>query len=94
MPTRLSLRAFAAAGAIFWGLAVFLSALLYSGSTYGGAWIDLLESIYPGFDITGGPILWNALIGGLYGAADGAVCALLFGWLYNYLLRKFHPWTP
>lgn len=79
---RLSVRALALTGAILWG-----GALLFCGfanaiwPTYGVAFLQMMASVYPGYQATGSPL--SILVGTLYAALDGAVAGLLFGWIYN-----------
>ena len=54
---------------------------------YGGAYLALLTSIYPGYDPVSGPL--SILLGTLYSLIAGAVAGLLFGWLYNLLADRF-----
>lgn len=54
---------------------------------YGGAYLALLTSIYPGYDPVSGPL--SILLGTLYSLIAGAVAGLLFGWLYNFLADRF-----
>ncbi|MBC8514680.1 hypothetical protein H8D30_02330 [bacterium] len=93
MPTRLSLRAFTLAGALLWGAAVALTTLFFASSSYGGLWFDLLQDIYPGYELGAGSTTKAAFIGALYGGADGALASLGFAALYNALLKLFFPLT-
>jgi hypothetical protein len=54
---------------------------------YGGTYLALLTSIYPGYDPVSGPL--SILLGTLYSLIAGAVAGLLFGWLYNFLADRF-----
>lgn len=54
---------------------------------YGGAYLALLTSIYPGYDPVSGPV--SIVVGTLYSLIAGAVAGLLFGWLYNFLADRF-----
>jgi hypothetical protein len=53
---------------------------------YGGAYLALLTSIYPGYDPVSGPI--GVLVGIFYSLIAGALAGLLFGWLYNSFAPK------
>jgi hypothetical protein len=80
----LNVKALAAAAAIIWGAAVLLvGAADIAWPGYGRAFLSLLGGIYPGYAASGS--LGDLLVGTLYGLADGAVCGLVFGWLYNRL---------
>ncbi len=68
--------------ALLWGGAVLfcgLANLLWP--SYGVAFLQLVSSIYPGYHATRS--LGSVVVGTLYAVLDGAVCGLLFGWLYN-----------
>lgn len=81
---RLDTRALAIAGALLWGGAlatVGLARLAWPG--YGGAFLEVMASIYPGYDAAGG--FGGVLAGTLYGALDGGLAGLILGWLYNRL---------
>jgi hypothetical protein len=72
---KLNVKALALTAGIVWALAVLLvgaANLLWSG--YGGAFLQLMASVYPGYHATG--------------SVDGAVCGLVFGWLYNVFTGK------
>ncbi len=85
---RLNITAFAIAIALVWAGAIFLvgSANLI-WPPYGQAFLELADSIYPGYHV--GPDFSSVIIGTLYGLVDGGVGGLVFGWLYNFLLRRF-----
>jgi len=51
--------------------------------SYGGAFLQMMSSVYPGADIA--PTLGRVLLGTLYGLVDGAVAGVLFGLLYSAL---------
>ena len=84
---KLSLRAMIIAGALF-KAAGFLSVSLMNlvFGPYGGTYLALLTSIYPGYDPVSGPL--GFLIGTFYSLIVGALAGLLFGWLYNFLAEK------
>jgi len=48
---------------------------------YGKAFLDVVSSIYPGYQVTG--TLSSVIVGTLYALLDGAVGGALFGWIYN-----------
>jgi hypothetical protein len=82
----LSLRALAITAALLWGGAVFVCGLAnLAWPTYGGAFLQLVASIYPGYHATRS--LGSVVVGTLYALLDGAVGGLLFGWLYNRCAR-------
>jgi hypothetical protein len=84
---KLSLRAMIIAGALFKAagfLFICLMNLLFR--PYGGAYLALLTSIYPGYDPVSGPL--GILVGTFYSLVAGALAGLFFGWLYNALASK------
>ena len=50
-------------------------------SDYAVAFLQVIDSIYPGYHASGS--VGDVIVGTLYAAADGAVCGLLIGWIYN-----------
>ena len=73
---------------ILWGAAILLTGLanlIWPG--YGGAFLDVIASIYPGFYPGGG--VGPVLLGTVYGLADGMIGGVIVAWLYNVLARKF-----
>ncbi len=78
---RLSVKAFAAAGAVTWGLGVFLGGLVALWKPdWGTGFIELLGALYPGVEGIGlGPVL----IATIYALVDGAIGAAFFAWVYN-----------
>jgi hypothetical protein len=84
---KLSLRAMIIAGALFKaGGFLFVSLMNLLFRPYGGAYLALLTSIYPGYDPVSGPI--GILVGTFYSLIAGALAGLLFGWLYNFVAEK------
>lgn len=58
---------------------------LITQSDYGMAYLQLLFSIYPGFDSVS---LMGVVVGFVYSFIDGFIALYVFGWLYNLLTRK------
>lgn len=83
---KLSVKALAVTGAVFWGAAILLvtvANLIWPG--YGRAFLDLVASIYPGYHAGAGA--GSVVIGTLYAAVDGAGAGAVFAWLYNLAAR-------
>lgn len=80
---KLNVKAMALAVGLAWGiLGMFflgLANMIWSG--YGQGFLDLMASVYPGYDATGG--IGQLMIGMLYGLVDGAIGGAVFAWLYN-----------
>lgn len=84
---KLDVRALALTAGLLWGAAVLIVALahlIWPG--YGGAFLDLTASIYPGYHPGTGP--GSVVTGALYGLVDGTIGGAVFGWLYNTLARR------
>jgi hypothetical protein len=79
---KLSLKSMIIAGALFKAVVFLLIALLNLVlRPYGGAYLALLTSLYPGYDPLSIPL--GIIVGTLYSLIAGALAGLLFGWLYN-----------
>lgn len=84
---KLSLRAMIIAGAAFKAIAfLFISLMNLLFRPYGGAYLALLTSVYPGYDPVSGPL--GIIVGTLYSLIAGALAGLLFGWAYNFFAEK------
>ena len=82
---KLNIKALALTAGILWALALLLvgaANLVWSG--YGGAFVKLMASIYPGYHASGS--VGDLIVGVLYALLDGVVCGLVFGWLYNFFV--------
>ena len=82
---KLNIKALALTAGILWALALLLvgaANLVWSG--YGGAFVKLMASIYPGYHASGS--LGDLIVGVLYALLDGVVCGLVFAWLYNFFV--------
>lgn len=79
---RLSLKSMAIAGGVLWGSGVLLVGLVnLLRPSYGISFLQMLGSVYPGFHIS--RTIGDVLVGTGYAVVDGAIAALVFGWLYN-----------
>lgn len=78
---RLSVKGFAAAGAVTWGAGVFLAGLLaVLKPDWGTGFMELLGAIYPGVEGVG---FGAVLIGTAYAVVDAGIGCAVFAWLYN-----------
>ncbi|HEB01462.1 MAG TPA: hypothetical protein ENI16_00500 [Candidatus Portnoybacteria bacterium] len=80
---RVSVKGLALAGAILWGVYLFLLALL-AGWGIKFMWVskelvELLNVVYPGYVVGFG----GAILGLIYGLVCGAICGGLIAWLHN-----------
>jgi hypothetical protein len=79
---KLSLPSMIIAGALFKAIGfLFVSLMNLVLPPYGGAYLALLTSLYPGYDPLTGPL--GMLLGALYSVLAGAFAGFIFGWLYN-----------
>ena len=84
---KLSLRSMIIAGALFKAAGfLFVSLMNLVFRPYGGAYLALLTSIYPGYDPVSGPL--GILLGTFYSLIAGALAGLLFGWIYNFFAPR------
>lgn len=79
---RLCIKSLAITAAILWGACVLLLGIAnLIWPTYAVAFLQMVASVYPGYNATGS--IGDVIVGTLYALVDGAVCGLLFGWIYN-----------
>jgi F0F1-type ATP synthase assembly protein I len=84
---KLSLKSMVIAGALFKPICfLFISLLNVVLRPYGGAYLAMLMSLYPGYDPISGPV--GIIVGTLYSLIAGALAGLLFGWLYNFFAEQ------
>jgi len=83
---RFNVAALTLAAGLTWGAAILVVASanqIWPG--YGGAFLELVASIYPGYHPD--PGFGSVVTGTLYGFVDGAIAGAVLGWLYNLLAR-------
>jgi hypothetical protein len=84
---RLSVIALASTAGVFWGGAILMVALAnLIWPSYGGAFLELTASLYPGYQPGSG--FGSVVMGTLYGLVDGAVSGAVFAWLYNLFAQR------
>ena len=84
---RLNIKALALTAGIFWALAILttgIANLIWSG--YGEAFLKTMASLYPGYYAERS--IGDVIVGTLYALVDGAICGLVFGWVYNFFVGK------
>ena len=84
---KLNLKALVLTAGILWALAIFITSvanLIWSG--YGVAFLQAMASVYPGYHASRS--IGDVIVGTLYALVDGAICGLVFGWLYNLFVGK------
>lgn len=75
-----------AAGGIIWGVSMFVCTILAMYTGYSEAFLKIIMSIYPGYDLTWG----GAFLGAGYGFVDAFVGLWLLGILYNWFSGCCH----
>jgi len=84
---KLSIKAMMIAGALFKAIVfLFISFMNLILRPYGGAYLALLSSLYPGYDPINVPIA--LILGTIYSLIAGALAGLLFGCLYNFFTER------
>jgi hypothetical protein len=84
---KLSLGAVIIAGALFKAIVfLFIALMNLILRPYGGAYLAMLTSLYPGYDPASGPAA--IIVGVLYSLLVGALAGLLFGAIYNFLAER------
>jgi len=79
-----SVRAIAVTSAILWGGCILLVGLInLADQSYGGEFLRMMSSVYPGADTAG--TIERVLLGAGYGFVDGA----MVGYLFDVLCRLF-----
>ena len=77
----LNVKALSMTAAVVWGGAIFLVGVANLVSpTYGVAFLQLIASVYPGYEPAG---FGSVIVATLYGALDGGVGGAIVAWLYN-----------
>jgi predicted ABC-type sugar transport system permease subunit len=85
---KLSIRAMIIAGALFKTASfLFISLMNLVLQPYGGAYLAMLGSLYPGYDPVNVPVAM--IVGTLYSFLAGALAGLLFGSFYNFFAKDF-----
>ncbi|HEY7221734.1 MAG TPA: hypothetical protein VH985_25405 [Candidatus Binatia bacterium] len=80
---KLSFKAMIIAGALFKGVVfLFISLMNLVLRPYGGAYLAMLSSLYPGYDPVNVPLA--VILGTFYSLLAGALAGLLLASLYNF----------
>ncbi|MDX1518995.1 MAG: hypothetical protein R3318_02650 [Gammaproteobacteria bacterium] len=79
---KLSVKSFAIAAAILWGLAMLIMNTVNMPSPdYAINFLQAVESVYPGY--TQGEGVKSIVVGTLYGIVDAGIAGAIFAWVYN-----------
>jgi hypothetical protein len=68
-------------GLLAGGMLLVVGLINMMSAGYGQAFLDLMASLYPGYDADG--TLVDVIIGTGYGLVDWAIAGWLLAWLYN-----------
>ncbi len=72
---------------LLWGLAMAIIGIANAMTpAYGGALIEALSSVYPGYEGSGAAI--DVTLGIAYGIVDGALAGWVIASVYNFLLGR------
>ena len=84
---RLSITALATTTAVVWGgILLLVGAAHLIAASYGVAFLDGMSSVYPGFHAA--RTMKDVVVGTLYGLIDGGLGGLIFGSIYNVVVRR------
>ena len=79
---KLNAKALGLTAGLLWAAAIVLvSVANMIWPPYGGAFLNVFASVYPGFDPAQGGL--SILFGGVIGFIDGFIAGFIFAWLYN-----------
>lgn len=79
---RLNVKALTFAAAVVWGgVVVLVSFANWILPGYGGTFLSMISSLYPGYHAT--QSFGQVIVGTCYAIVDGAIGGLVFAWLYN-----------
>ncbi len=81
---KLDVPALGLAFGVICGLATLLLGLTASWFGYGTKFVDLIGSVYIGYDAT----LLGSVIGGAWALLDGLIAGVVIAWLYNRFQRQ------
>lgn len=84
---KLDVKALAITVGLLWGVgAMFVTGMAnLIWPSYGGAFLDVMASVYPGYKPGGG--FGQVISATLYGVVDGAIAGAILAWLYNLFAR-------
>jgi len=80
---KVDVRALSLTLGIVWGAAMLILGLLNMWFNWGGAFEEVMSSVYLGYK----PTVLGSIIGGIWGFVDAGIAGLIGGWLYNKLAR-------
>ena len=84
---KLNIKALTLTAALVWAAAFFLTGIAnLIWPNYGTVFLQMVASVYPGYDAQ--PSFVEVITGTIYALVDGAVCGLVFAWVYNLFLER------
>ena len=87
---KLSVKALAITSGLIWaGALLFVGIGNLIAPEYGTAFLDVMDSIYPGYHLGSGFV--SIIVCTLYGLVDGAVGGAIFAWVYNCFAGSASP---
>jgi hypothetical protein len=90
---KLNIPALALTAGLLWAVAILLvQAMNGLLPPYGGPFLMLLASIYPGYRPD--ESFAYVLVGMFYGLLDGVISGAIFAWVYNRLAERFSTARP
>ena len=90
---KLSPLAFAVGAATIWGAAIlFIGTANAIAPTYGAPVLELVVSLYPGYDASGG--FGDLMLGTTYAVLDGLAAGAVFALIYNGVVRLTSVGSP
>lgn len=82
MTVKLSVKSLSIAAGLLWAFTFLLvSVCNYVWPPYGGPFLDLMSSLYPGYKAVGSAK--SIVIGTFYALFDGVIGGAVFAWFYN-----------
>lgn len=76
---KLSIKALGLSLGIVWAAYVILLGWIAALSGYGCSLVELIGSVYLGYN----PTILGGIIGGAWAFVDGAIAGAVFAWVYN-----------
>lgn len=84
MKNQLNATAAALSLGILWSLSMLVLTIISLQSGYANEFMELMADVYPGYEVSGK----GAVIGMLYGFADGFIGTWIMVTFYNFFVRK------
>jgi hypothetical protein len=69
---------------IAWALGLFIMTLVAASNGYAAHILEMLQGVYPYYELSTAGAFWGLL----WGFLDGAIGAYILVWLYNMLVNK------